>query len=125
MCSIPVSADKVQRAMQDKRGHSANDPWCIGYFSDNEMSWGDDTSLALGALGSPAEQAAKIVFIADLKAKYGDISNLNTAWGTRHDSWNALLTNRAAPDPGKARRRPNRVLLQGRRNLFPHRARSH
>jgi len=99
----PGFSDKVRRAMQDKRGGSANDPWCIGYFSDNEMSWGDDTSLALGALRSPGDQTAKSVFIADLKAKYGDIENLNTAWGTRHDSWDALLSNRTAPDPGKAR----------------------
>ena len=99
----PGFSDKLRRAMHDKRRGSANDPWCIGYFSDNEMSWGDDTSLALGALKSPPDQAAKKDFIADLKAKYGDIAKLNTAWSTRHDSWDALLTNRAAPDPHKAR----------------------
>jgi len=99
----PGFSDRLHRAMRDKRNGSANDPWCIGYFSDNEMSWGDDTSLALGALRAPADQAAKTVYIADLKAKYGDIANLNTAWGTRHDSWDALLSNRTAPDPAKAR----------------------
>ena len=99
----PGFSDKVLRAMRDKRGGSANDPWCIGYFSDNEMSWGDDTSLALGALKSPPDQVAKIAFIADLKIKYGDIAKLNAAWGTVHGSWDALLTNRAAPDPRKAR----------------------
>jgi len=99
----PGFSDKVRRAMQDKRATTANDPWCIGYFSDNEMSWGDDTSLALGALKSPPDQAAKIAFIADLKAKYGDIGKLNTAWGSQYGSWDALLTHRAAPDPRKAR----------------------
>ncbi|MCX6873340.1 MAG: beta-galactosidase [Verrucomicrobia bacterium] len=92
-------SDNLRRAMQAKRGGSANDPWCIGYFSDNELSWGDDTSLALGTLRSPPDQPAKLAFVADLKAKYGDIASLNTAWGTRHNSWQALLANRTAPDP--------------------------
>lgn len=99
----PNFSKMLRRAMEEKRATSANDPWCIGYFSDNEMSWGDDTSLALGALKSPPDQAAKTAFIADLKAKYADIAKLNTAWGTKHESWDALLTNRAAPDPLKAR----------------------
>jgi hypothetical protein len=46
----PSFSNGVRRAMQGKKNSSANDPWCIGYFSDNEMSWGDDTSLAVGAL---------------------------------------------------------------------------
>ncbi len=92
----------VRRSMAAKQGRSAGDPWCLGYFSDNEMSWGEDTSLALGALKSPPEQAAKKVFIADLKAKHGGIARLNAAWGTRHESWDALLESREAPDRQKA-----------------------
>jgi len=99
----PNFSKMVRQAMQEKRSTSSNDPWCIGYFSDNEMSWGDDTSIALGTLKSPPDQAAKTAFIADLKEKYRDIAKLNTAWGTQHESWDALLTNRAAPDPLKAR----------------------
>ena len=92
----------VRRAMAGRNGRSAGDPWCLGYFSDNEMSWGDDTSLALGALKSQPEQAAKKVFVADLKAEYGDIAKLNAAWGTTHESWDALLQSREAPDKKKA-----------------------
>ena len=92
----------VRRSMAGRKNKSAGDPWCLGYFSDNEMSWGDDTSLALGALKSPPEQAAKKVFLADLKAKHGDISKLNAAWGTTHESWDALRQSREAPDRKKA-----------------------
>ena len=92
----------VRRSMAAKQGRSAGDPWCLGYFSDNEMSWGEDTSLALGALKSPPDQAAKKVFIADLKAKHGGIARLNAAWGTRHESWDALLESREAPARQKA-----------------------
>jgi hypothetical protein len=99
----PSFSNNVRQAMQAKQGGTANDPWCIGYFSDNEMSWGDETSLALGAIKSPPDQAAKVEFIAGLKTKYGDIAKLNATWGTRHDSWNALRESRGAPDIHKAR----------------------
>jgi len=98
----PSFADGVRRAMEAKTGTSANDPWCIGYFSDNEMSWGDETSLAISAMRSPPDQAAKKEFVADLKAKYGDVSRLNVAWGTRHASWDAVLESREPPDKNRA-----------------------
>jgi len=99
----PRFANGVRRSMEGKKGGSANDPWCIGYFSDNEMSWGDEVSLSISALKSPPDQAAKQEFVADLKAKYGDIAKLNAAWGTTHASWDALLESREAPDRKKAR----------------------
>ena len=99
----PSFADGLRGSMAGKRNDSAGDPWCIGYFSDNEMSWGDDVSLALGALNSPAEQVAKQIFVADLKATYGDIEKLNQAWGTRHATWEALLQSREMPDKSKAK----------------------
>lgn len=99
----PSFSNSIHQAMQGKRGGTANDPWCIGYFSDNEMSWGDETSLALGALKSPPDQAAKVEFIAVLKAKYSDIAKLNATWGTRHESWEALRECQISPDTHKAR----------------------
>jgi hypothetical protein len=93
----------VRRSAQSRVGRSAGDPWCIGFFSDNEMSWGDDVSLAVAALKSPSTQAAKREFISDLRAKYGDVAKLNAAWGTSHASWDGLLASRTAPDLKKAR----------------------
>jgi hypothetical protein len=95
-------AESVRRSMAGKAGGSAGDPWCLGYFSDNEMSWGDETSLGLAALRSPADQAAKAAFLADLQANYGDIAKLNAAWGTSHASWDALRQSREAPDKARA-----------------------
>jgi len=94
---------QIQRRIRQEAGKTARDPWCIGYFVDNEIAWGDETSLAVGALLSPPEQAAKRAFLDDLKAKYGDIGKLNEAWGARHGSWEALLNHREAPDAAKAR----------------------
>ena len=98
----PGFAASLRSVVAEKKGKTAGDPWCLGYFSDNEMSWGNDTSLALAALKSPSDQAAKQAFITDLQAKYGDIAKLNAAWGTAHASWDALLQTREAPDQKKA-----------------------
>jgi hypothetical protein len=83
-------------------GQSANDPWCIGYFVDNELSWGDDVSLALAVLRSPATQAAKAVFLADLLAHYGSIAALNSVWDSHYATWEALRDSCVAPDPERA-----------------------
>lgn len=79
-----------------------DDPWCIGYFIDNEMGWGDDTSLAKAALASPADQAAKKAFLTTLQGKYGTIQRLNAAWKTRHASWDALLASTSPPTDASA-----------------------
>lgn len=92
----------IHRSMAARKNRSAGDPWCLGYFSDNEMSWGDDLSLAVAALQSPPEQAAKKAFVADLQVKYGEVTRLNLAWGTQHASWDGLLRSRSAPDKKKA-----------------------
>ncbi len=81
----------------------AGDPWCIGYFIDNELAWGAVGSLAIGALKSPASQPAKIEFIKDLKKKYKNIKKLNEQWGTTHASWKALSDSTTAPEMAKAK----------------------
>jgi hypothetical protein len=96
-------AESLRRSMAAKKNKSAGDLWCIGYFSDNEMSWGDELSLAIATLKSSSQQAAKKIFLADLQAKYRDIAKLNSAWGTKHESWDALLEFRDAPETVKAR----------------------
>jgi hypothetical protein len=98
----PGFREGVRKAMAAQAGTTAGDPWCLGYFVDNEITWGDETSLAVAALLSPPEQAAKKVFVDDLKAKYGTIEALNAAWGTSHASWDALLKHQGEPDRAKA-----------------------
>lgn len=96
-------AEGVRKGMENKRNRSAGDPWCLGYFSDNEMSWGDELSLAIAALQSPPDQAAKLELVKDLKEKHKEIPALNAAWGAHYESWEALLSSREAPDKQKSR----------------------
>jgi len=98
----PEFRQSLRQRMEQEKDRSANDPWCIGYFVHNELSWGDEVSLAVAALISPADQPAKKVFIENLKAKYNEIAELNAAWGTNHASWEALLQSTQAPDKKKA-----------------------
>jgi hypothetical protein len=70
---------------------------------DNELTWRDDTYLALGVLNSEAEQPAKKVFVEDLRAKYGTIEKLNGVWGTDYGSWEGLLGSTEEPDWKKGR----------------------
>jgi hypothetical protein len=99
----PSFRASIERRMNGERDKSAGDPFCIGYFVDNELGWGDELSLANAALASPPEQAAKREFLADLQKKYATIDKLNAAWGTTHAAWQALLEHRAPPDAKRAR----------------------
>ena len=99
----PQFAGQLRRAMAREKGASAGDPWCIGYFPDNELGWGDELSLALAVLASPATQPAKRVLLSDLQAKYGPIAALNAAWGTHHASWDDLAASQTPPDKMRAR----------------------
>jgi Beta-galactosidase len=98
----PSFEESVRKSMAGEKGKSSEDPWCLGYFVDNEIAWGDELSLALAALASPPGQVAKTVFLDDLKAKYGTIDELNAQWGTQHASWDALLQSQEPPDRQKA-----------------------
>jgi hypothetical protein len=72
------------------------DPYCIGYFVDNELSWtGSGTNarygLAIGALGLNATSSpAKQEFLRELQSKYGTIGNFNAAWKTTFTAWSGL-----------------------------------
>jgi hypothetical protein len=89
--SIHHSAEKAAQT-------SGNDPWCIGYFVDNEQSWGDEISLAIAALQSPADQPAKKAVVNYLKDKYLSIEHLNKVWQTAYASWESLLQSVSPPE---------------------------
>jgi hypothetical protein len=94
---------KLRERLQREVGVTADDPWCIGYFVHNELSWGDDVSLAIATLVSPADQPAKAAFLSSLQMKYETVEQLNDVWGTAYESWEALLQSQKAPDKAKAR----------------------
>ena len=86
----PKFREAVKQSIHSQK-EGANDPWCLGYFVDNELSWGQLGSLSIGVLESPKTQPAKIEFIDDLKKKYKNIDALNVIWKSKYNSWEELL----------------------------------
>ena len=65
----PSFTGGVMKALEE-HGREAHDPWCIGFFVDNEINWGrDDCDLARWTLWSPDDQPAKVEFAKRLAAK--------------------------------------------------------
>ncbi len=77
-----------------------DDPWCFGFFVDNELSWGGPTDLAAWTLASPSGQAAKIEFRKRMQAKYATVEKLNAQWGAEYADWEAFLTVTRRPGAG-------------------------
>jgi Beta-galactosidase len=88
------AADKMARAAARFRG----DPYLIGYFVDNELSWGKGSpanpqeyyALAINALAALPASPAKSAFVAYLIEVYREPERLGEAWGVSLDSWDAL-----------------------------------
>jgi hypothetical protein len=84
----PAADAAAARAAQGVR----DDPWLLGYFADNELSWSaygpqGRWALAVGTLHGEARSAAKQAFITELKKEYGTPDTLAAAWGIALASW--------------------------------------
>lgn len=79
---------------QELLDRSRTDPYCIGYFIDNELAFGRFTDEIVKC---PATQAAKVELVRWLRERRGTIEALNAAWGTSHASWDDLLPATAVP----------------------------
>ncbi|PQV62650.1 Beta-galactosidase [Abditibacterium utsteinense] len=94
----PNFAEDAHRALAEIAAKVKNDPYCLGYFVENELSWGQGRSenpkayfgLIYGTLNLPSSAPAKGVFLANLHQKYNSIKKLNAAWNTDLASWEAL-----------------------------------
>jgi hypothetical protein len=85
-----------------QQSDARTDPWCIGYFIGNELSWGEPDTLALATLASPPQQPAKRRFLARLQERHASIDALNATWGTTYGSWEALAASTTPPDRQRA-----------------------
>ena len=67
-----------------EHGREAHDPWCIGFFVDNEINWGGETDLAKWIVQSPSDQPAKAAFADWLESRHGSFAALGRAWGVAY-----------------------------------------
>ena len=76
--------------------HARTDPYCIGFFFDNELQFNPCVSKAVAA--PYAECAAKRELLRRAHAKYKDgIAALNAVWGTDFPDWEAVKAMTAEP----------------------------
>lgn len=95
-------AENLRQTVADEAARSGGDPWCIGWFVDNELSWGDDDlEIGRAVLRSPATQPAKIAAVKLFERKCGSIDALNRAWGADYGSWDDLLAASVTNAPDK------------------------
>ena len=72
-----------------------DDPWCIGFFVDNELAWdtwaqlgtGGDYFTAREAIAAPPTLPARQAFVKLLRAKYGSVEAFAKVWGVSAGSW--------------------------------------
>lgn len=85
------------RSAVARQKEALESPYCIGAFTNNELAWGDETSLSKAALTSPPDQPAKQELVKFLQKKYETVEKLNEAWKTGYASWDAMLQGKDVP----------------------------
>ena len=99
----PQFRESIRASARQAARNSGQDPWCIGYFVQNEISWGSEISLAVASFTSPADQPAKIALVEHLRKKYEDIAKLNAVWQSNYESWDDMLQSTQRPNDQYAR----------------------
>ncbi|SET37905.1 beta-galactosidase [Thalassotalea agarivorans] len=93
----PLFEERAIVTVKQVAAEVQNNPWCVGVFIDNEMSFGRPDSVAshygivLNTLARDGKDVpTKAEFTRVMKEKYQDIAALNKAWGTDIASWDAF-----------------------------------
>ncbi len=95
----PRFAQVVEQWLEPKLQERSSDPYLLGYFVDNELSWAmgrnskkdrERFSLVYGVLQQRHKSPAKAAWCAALKERY-TIGQLNDAWKTQFSSWENWL----------------------------------
>jgi hypothetical protein len=93
----PAFRASVKLALSRLDVRVKNDPYCIGYFIDNEL---DVKDLTQKLMMQPANSTAKQAFLDYLKAKYASVEALNEKWKTSFTTWQQIDSVSAVPEGG-------------------------
>jgi agarase len=79
----------------------AQDPFLLGYFSDNELRWGADwrskKSLFEEFLAQPEDRPGRQALVRQLRARHGTVEAFNQAWGTQLRTLDDLSSLKSLP----------------------------
>ena len=85
---------KIEAACRELCQPHKDNPWLLGYFTDNELRWGADWRSKLSLLEEylrfEENAAGRKAALEFLKQRYTDMAELNQAWGTNVASWEQL-----------------------------------
>ena len=84
----------LKQAIKTVTGKIKDDPYCVGYFIDNEL---DMINLTESIMKCTDGSTGKKVFVTFIKNKYSSINSLNIIWDTHFDSWDNLDTLKVLP----------------------------
>ncbi len=84
------AADRTAAALANAHG---NNPRCIGYFVDNELAW---DGIDNGLFAAPPDQPCRQFFVRQLQQRYGTLDELNAAWRSGFDAWDAVAQPRTS-----------------------------
>jgi hypothetical protein len=80
-----------------------NDPWLLGWFTDNELRWGPDwrgsDELLTMFLMLPPSVPGKKAAVDLMRERYGDVKKFNDVWGTAFATWDALAQTNSVHAP--------------------------
>jgi agarase len=81
-------------------GPQKDDPWLVGYFTDNELEWHAWTGKGPFAdvFTLPAGHTARKAMVEFIKGRYAAPAEFNEAWGTSVKALDELLDVAAAPN---------------------------
>lgn len=68
----PSFREEIRRQLL-ARADELKDPWCIGFFVDNEHAWGDGTHVTQCAIDAEEGAAVKKALRTFLKSRYGEV----------------------------------------------------
>ena len=97
----PRFAEAVRQKAKRVCAPRAQDPFMLGYFTDNELRWGPDwrskKSLFEEFLGESEDKAGKQAVVRLLRAGHATVEAFNQAWGTTLTSLEELPKLTALP----------------------------
>ncbi len=90
----------ARAACLDQTKEWKSDPWCLGYFMDNELAWDSWAQMGTGGayvvarevIAAPTTLAARRAFMKILKAKYPTATDWGKAWSVTVSDWDAPVT---------------------------------
>jgi len=94
----PSFRESIKSALNRLDSRIKDDPYCIGYFVDNEQKFNDLTQRLIAKSGI---SKSGLPFLKYLKNNYSTVQKLNEIWRTSYSNWQQIDTITKLPEGSK------------------------